>query len=597
MITIRPLPLVLAIAGALALGACARNSATPEVGADQRKEQPERTRIAEEADASKVSTSGAATPKREAQNQLALKPTSQPAVAPAPMVADGISAQQSVATGKIAPASPPAGPPNRAGIDQPTDTERYADLAPNPVIAAAETPVSTFSIDVDTGAYSNARRFLDQGQLPPSDAVRIEEFINYFDYQYPTPDSLDQPFTVSTELAKAPWNADRWLLQVGLKGYEVPFAQLPASNLVFLLDVSGSMMEPNKLPLVKTALGMVVEQMRPQDTIAIVVYAGAAGLVLPATKGSDKATILASLAALEAGGSTNGGEGIQLAYQVAREQFVDGGVNRVILATDGDFNVGLVDQQDLEDLVTRERKSGIALTTLGFGQGNYNDEVAERLADLGNGNHAYIDSEREARKVLVKELGANLLTIAKDVKIQIEFNPAVVAEYRLIGYENRMLAREDFNNDAVDAGEIGAGHTVTALYELTPVGSQATRLPPLRYAANDQAKAAGNEIAFLKLRYKKPGQDQSRLIEQAVARPREVGAGSAQLQFAAAVAAFGEALRGGKYLDGYDYAAIAALAQAHLGRDPYGMNAELVELIGKAAAINGEAPAQIAVAK
>jgi Ca-activated chloride channel family protein len=497
------------------------------------------------------------------------------------------------------PASqPPPGPPNRAGIGEPTDTERYAELAPNPVIAAAAEPVSTFSIDVDTGAYSNARRFLVQGQLPPTDAVRIEEFINYFDYQYPTPDSLERPFSVSTELAKAPWNAGRWLLQVGLKGFEVPFEQLPASNLVFLLDVSGSMMEPNKLPLVKTALGMVVGKMRPQDTIAIVVYAGAAGLVLPATKGSDKATILAALDALEAGGSTNGGQGIQLAYQVAREHYVEGGVNRVILATDGDFNVGLVDQQDLEDLVTRERKSGIALTTLGFGQGNYNDQVAERLADLGNGNHAYIDSEREARKVLVQELGANLLTIAKDVKIQIEFNPAVVAEYRLIGYENRMLATEDFNNDAVDAGEIGAGHTVTAIYELTPVGSQATRLPPLRYADDSAAQGKADEIAFLKLRFKQPDAEQSELIEQAIAKPAQIGDGSVQLQFAAAVAAFGEALRGGKYLDGFSYAKIAELARRAEGKDEYGFHAEFVELVNRAAALSGEEPpGQIAIAR
>ena len=591
MITIRPLPLVLALTSALTLGACARDSAPAKVGADQRNSAPERSQLARESDQGRAVKDEAVKVKVEAQPG--------PMVAPAVVAADAPVSQAAVATGLMAPTTlPPSGPANRAGIDVPTDTERYADIAVNPVIAVAKEPVSTFSVDVDTGAYSNARRFLDQGSLPPTDAVRIEEFINYFDYQYPTPDSLDQPFSVSTELAKAPWNAERWLLQVGLKGYEVPLEQLPASNLVFLLDVSGSMMEPNKLPLVKTALGMVVEQMRPQDTIAIVVYAGAAGLVLPATKGSDKAAILASLAALEAGGSTNGGEGIRLAYQVAREQFVEGGVNRVILATDGDFNVGLVDQQDLEDLVTRQRESGIALTTLGFGQGNYNDQIAERLADLGNGNHAYIDSEREARKVLVEELSANLLTIAKDVKIQIEFNPAVVAEYRLIGYENRMLATEDFNNDKVDAGEIGAGHTVTALYELTPVGSDATRLPPLRYAGNDQVAAKGGEVAFLKLRYKRPDEDKSRLIEQAVAKPKAIGEGSTQLQFAAAVAAFGEALRGGKYLDGYSFNAIATLARRHEGQDPYGMNAELVALIGKAAAISGgNDEGQVAIAR
>jgi Ca-activated chloride channel family protein len=587
MITIRPLPLVLALTSALALGACARDSAPSKVGADQR--QPERKQLAREADESRSNNEAPAKVKVEGQVQP---------MAPAPMVADAAVSQEAVASGLAMPASqPPSGPANRSGIGEPTDTERYAEIEANQVVAVAAEPVSTFSIDVDTGAYSNARRFLVQGQLPPTDAVRIEEFINYFDYQYPTPDSLETPFSVSTELANAPWNADRWLLQVGLKGYEVPFDQLPASNLVFLLDVSGSMMEPNKLPLVKTALGMVVEQMRPQDTIAIVVYAGAAGLVLPATKGSDKAAILSALAALEAGGSTNGGQGIQLAYQVAREQYVEGGVNRVILATDGDFNVGLVDQQDLEDLVTRQRESGIALTTLGFGQGNYNDQIAERLADLGNGNHAYIDTEREARKVLVTELGANLLTIAKDVKIQIEFNPAVVAEYRLIGYENRMLATEDFNNDAVDAGEIGAGHTVTALYELTPVGSGATRLPPLRYGEGSAAKGKADEIAFLKLRFKQPDAEKSELIEKAIAKPAQIGDGSVQLQFAAAVAAFGEALRGGKYLDGYGLGQVAALAEQNIGQDRYGMKAELVELIGRAAALSPSDEGQIAIAR
>ena len=583
---LRPLPLVLAMTAALTLGACARNSPSPETA---RQDGPERRQ-----NESKADTRDVLLAKEEAvARPRALKP--QEAQPSAPVVA-----QTAIAVGAVAPAPTnlPNGPQNRAGVGEPTDTERYADITPNAVIAASDQPVSTFSIDVDTGAYSNVRRFLDQGQLPPTDAVRIEEFINYFDYAYPTPDSREQPFSVHTELALAPWNQERWLLQVGLKGFEVPLAQLPASNLVFLLDVSGSMQSADKLPLVKQAMKLVVEQMRPQDHIAIVVYAGAAGLVLPSTSGADKAQIIASLDALEAGGSTNGGQGIQLAYQVAREQFVEGGVNRVILATDGDFNVGMVDQQDLEDLVTRERKSGIALTTLGFGQGNYNDEIAERLADLGDGNHAYIDTEREARKVLVTELSANLLTIAKDVKIQVEFNPAVVAEYRLIGYENRMLAREDFNNDAVDAGEIGAGHTVTALYELTPVGSPALRLPPLRYAATEKAEGKSNEVAFLKLRYKLPEQERSRLIEQTVTRPRQIGAGSAQLQLAAAVAAFGEALRGGKYLDGFALGAIAGLVAEHKGQDRYGMVAELEDLVRKAEVLSGgEAPAQIAVSR
>ncbi len=587
MSTFRPLPLVLAIAAVLAMGACSRNTSNPEL-AGQRDNQRPRSAVAEEREAGQLSQDAAAKQVRPAEPS-ALS-------APAPVITQELKQEGLAGSVVSAPQALATGPADRLGLNETTDTERYADMAANPVIAVRAEPISTFSVDVDTGAYSNARRFLNQGRMPPTDAVRIEEFINYFDYQYPTPVSQTQPFSVSTELARAPWNADRWLLKVGLKGYELALDKLPASNLVFLLDVSGSMQAPEKLPLVKTAMRLVVEQMRPQDTIAIVVYAGAAGLVLPATKALDKTTILAALDALEAGGSTNGGQGIQLAYQVARAHRVEGGVNRVILATDGDFNVGMVDQQDLEDLIVRERQTGIALTTLGFGQDNYNDQTAERLADLGNGNHAYIDNEREARKVLVRELSANLLTIAKDVKIQIEFNPTVVAEYRLIGYENRLLATEDFNNDAVDAGDIGAGHTVTALYELTPVGSPALRLPPLRYQANEALDKAGKEVAFLKLRYKLPQEDRSRLIEAAVERPSAIGAGSQQLQFAAAVAAFGEALRGGKYLDGFRYQAIATLAQRNIGADPYGMNGELLQLIDRAKSLSGEAT-DIAIAQ
>ncbi len=466
--------------------------------------------------------------------------------------------------------------------------ERYAELQPNPVMAVIEQPVSTFSVDVDTGAYSNVRRILNQGQLPPADAVRVEEFINYFDYDYPRPADHGTPFAVHSELAVAPWNAERWVLQIGLQGYELATDELPGSNLVFLLDVSGSMNSADKLPLVKSAMRMVVEQMREHDRVAIVVYAGAAGLVLPPTSGREQARIMAALDSLQAGGSTNGGQGIELAYRVAREQFIEGGVNRVILATDGDFNVGMVNQRALEDLVSRERKSGIALTTLGFGRGNYNDHLAERLANLGNGNHAYIDSEREAHKVLVRELSSTLMTIAQDVKIQIEFSPAVVAEYRLIGYENRLLAREDFANDAVDAGEIGAGHTVTALYELTPVDSGARRLPPLRYAAAQPPAGTSNELAMLKLRYKNPGEQQSVLIERPIARPGTLGSGSDRLQLSAAVAAFGEALRGGKYLDGYGYADIAQLAASSELRDPYGLQSEFQQLILLAARLSGE---------
>lgn len=597
MLNHRRLPLILALTAALAsCSTSERAELARENGANRsadtpaepaRKQDDSRARVDKE-ETKPVSMSPQPPPAMLAAEPMAPASAIAPAAKPmtAPIATTGALTQGAT------------GPADRLGLEKVTDTERYADLKPNPVIATREQPVSTFSIDVDTGAYSNARRFLESGRLPPTDAVRIEEFINYFDYSYAPPPSAQKPFSVHTELAQAPWNHDRWLLQIGLKGYEVPLAQIPASNLVFLVDVSGSMQEPNKLPLVKAALRKVVGQMRKQDRIAIVVYAGAAGLVLPSTTGADPQTILAALDALEAGGSTNGGEGIQLAYQVARAHAVEGGVNRVILATDGDFNVGLVDQQDLEDLIERERASGVALTTLGFGEGNYNDQIAERLADLGNGNHAYIDSEREAEKVLVRELGANLMTIAKDVKIQVEFNPAVVAEYRLIGYENRALNREDFNNDAVDAGEIGAGHTVTALYELTPVGSPALRLPPLRYA--DAAPTAGtaSELGFLKLRYKQPQGSSSRLIEQALTRPQTLGAGSDTLRFAAAVAAFGESLRDAKFLDGYSLSAIAELAKGAHMADPFGMNAEFLSLIERARALRGEPQVEaIAIAK
>ena len=575
----RPLPLVSALTAVLLLNAC--GSVSQKTDADA-LEITLHDNAANESEQTSTRAEPKALAEQGSRGEIAvlMSPPSPPAPA--------MAATQQRSLAKHVGQSVARRPLVRLPPQEPTETERYADIDANPVIATATDPVSTFSVDVDTGAYSNVRRFLEQGRLPPTDAVRVEEFVNYFDYSYPTPTNTQTPFTVSTELALTPWNSERWLLQVGLKGFEVPHEQLPASNLVFLLDVSGSMHSADKLPLVKTAMRMLVDQLRPQDRVAIVVYAGAAGVVLPSTTGSDKETILAALDRLKAGGSTNGGQGIALAYQIALEQMVEGGVNRVILATDGDFNVGTVDQQDLEDLVSRKRKSGIALTTLGFGQGNYNDHLAERLANLGDGNHAYIDTEREARKVLVKELSANLLTIAKDVKIQIEFNPAVVSEYRLIGYENRLLAREDFNNDTVDAGEIGAGHTVTALYELTPVGSSALRLPPLRYGSEQITQAGGHELAFLKLRYKQPDSDRSELLEQAIAAPQRLTSGSGQIQFSAAVAAFGEALRGGKYLDGYRYADIAELAHSQRGPDPFGLRAELVELIGLAAQLSGE---------
>ncbi|MBJ6979544.1 VWA domain-containing protein [Luteimonas sp. MC1895] len=468
------------------------------------------------------------------------------------------------------PQRPPAPPANR---------EEYADLDDNPVRRASEHPVSTFSVDVDTGSYSNVRRMLRAGVRPPPDAVRAEEFINYFDHGHPAPRTREVPFAVTTEIAPAPWDPARHLLMVGIRGYDVPKAQLPPANLVFLVDTSGSMHSPDKLPLLRQAFGALVDQLRAQDRVSIVAYAGSAGLVLPPTAGDRKGEILAALGRLQAGGSTNGGAGIELAYAMARQGFVEGGANRVILATDGDFNVGTVDRDALEAMVADQRGSGIALTTLGFGTGNYNDAMAERLADAGDGNHAYVDTLLEARKVLVEEMASTLLTIARDVKVQVEFNPAVVAEYRLVGYSNRMLREEDFANDRVDAGDIGAGHEVTALYEIALAGSGGERLPALRYAAPAQTTAATGELAHLRLRYKLPGNDRSRLIEVPLRRDAIRAQPGESLRFAATVAAFADALRGGHHLGGWNWDAIAASAAANRGDDRWGLRAEFATLV------------------
>ena len=466
---------------------------------------------------------------------------------------------------------------------EPANTEKYAERTDNPVHRTSEQPVSTFSVDVDTGSYSNVRRMLAQGMRPPADSVRAEEFINYFDYQHPAPANRNVPFRVTTELAAAPWNSHRQLLMIGIKGYDVPKATLPPSNLVFLIDTSGSMDSPDKLPLLKQAFSMLVPQLREQDRVSIVVYAGSAGLVLPPTPGDRHEEILAALDNLQAGGSTNGGDGIQLAYAMAKQSYLKDGVNRVILATDGDFNVGTVSQEALETLVGDQRKSGIALTTLGFGQGNYNDSMAERLADVGDGNHAYIDTLQEARKVLVEEMQATLLTIARDVKIQIEFNPALVSEYRLIGYENRLLNREDFANDKVDAGDIGAGHEVTALYEITPAGSSADRLPALRYGkSKPEAGGNANELAHVRLRYKLPGADNSRLIEPPILRSSLTDHPSQSLRFASAVSAYADLLRGGTHVEKWSWNDVAEAARGAQGEDRYGLRREFVDMVGQA---------------
>ncbi len=483
---------------------------------------------------------------------------------------------------------PPASEPN---------TENYAGFEDNGIVRSAEQPVSTFSIDVDTGSYSNVRRMLAQGQLPPKDAVRVEEMINYFDYGYAGPANRRQPFEVTTALAPAPWNGKRLLLQVGIQGYDVERSEIPASNLVFLIDTSGSMADADKLPLLKESFRQMVPRLRAQDRVSIVVYAGSAGLVLPPTAGNRHDDILAALDRLESGGSTNGGAGIDLAYAMARQAFINGGVNRVVMATDGDFNVGVYDQRALETKVEQGRGAGIALTTLGFGQGNYNEAMAEKLADIGDGNHAYIDNLMEGRKVLVEEMSSTLLTIASDVKIQVEFNPATVAEYRLIGYENRALNREDFNNDQVDAGEIGAGHDVTALYEISLVGSGGEGSDPLRYGRTEPMPGAGAELAHLKLRYKLPGNQRSVLIERPVTRRDVLAQPGPSLRFAAAVAAYADLLRGGANTNGFTWNQVEALAQGARGEDTWGYRGEFLQLVAQARSLTPARDPAVAISQ
>ncbi len=460
--------------------------------------------------------------------------------------------------------------------------ERFEPIETNPVKRVDEAPVSTFSVDVDTASYSFVRRRLNDGILPPADAVRIEEFVNYFDYAYPAPASRREPFATHVFVGDSPWRPGNKLLQIGIKGYEVD--QRPRSNLVFLIDVSGSMASDDKLPLVKRAIGLLVDQLGAEDTVALVVYAGAAGTVLEPTPASDKTAILAALDRLEAGGSTAGAEGLDLAYRLAEQNADPKAVNRILLATDGDFNVGIADPEALKAYVQRKRETGIYLSVLGFGEGNYYDQLMQTLAQNGNGIAAYIDTLGEARKVLVTEARSSLFPIANDVKVQVDFNPATVAEYRLIGYETRALAREDFNNDRVDAGDIGAGHTVTALYEITPVGADSGRIEASRYTAKPAAgePARLDEYALLRLRYKLPGDDQSRLIERIVPSANTVVGADWQrreFDFATAVAGFAQLLRGGKYTDEWTYDAVIEQALASRGDDAFGYRSEFVQLV------------------
>ncbi len=454
--------------------------------------------------------------------------------------------------------------------------EQYENLPDNPMHRVAETPVSTFSADVDTGSYANVRRFLNQGSLPPEGAVRLEEMVNYFPYSYALPTD-GSPFGVTTEVAATPWNPRTQLLRIGIKASDRAVAQLAPANLVFLVDVSGSMDRREGLPLVKSTLKLLVDQLREQDRVSLVVYAGESRVVLKPTSGRDKVKIRNAIDQLTAGGSTAGASGIELAYQMAREGFIDKGINRILLATDGDFNVGISDFDSLKQMAASQRKSGVSLTTLGFGVDNYNEHLMEQLADAGDGNYAYIDNLREARKVLVDQLSSTLAVVARDVKLQVEFNPARVSEYRLLGYENRALKREDFNNDKVDAGEIGAGHTVTALYEIVPKGEKGW-LEPLRYAAAPAGEGKSGELAMLRVRYKPAGGGESQLIERPI--NNESTKASDDLRFAAAVAAFAQQLKGdGRYTGSMSLQDTAALARSARGDDPFGLRGEFVQLV------------------
>lgn len=487
-------------------------------------------------------------------------------------------------------ADPASGREENSGplTDLASNTEAYDHITDNSFLNVTRNPLSTFSIDVDTASYSNVRRFLSQRQRPPRGAVRIEELVNYFSYDYPQP-QRDVPFSVNIEVAACPWNASHRLARIGLKGRDVPADQRPVSNLVFLIDVSGSMQDAQKLPLVKAGLKLLVNQLGENDRVALAVYAGASGLVLPSTTGDQKSAILSAIENLQAGGSTNGGAGIELAYRTAAENFIKHGTNRVILCTDGDFNVGVTSHDQLISLIEDKARSGVFLTVLGFGMGNYKDSTLEKIADKGNGNYAYIDSANEAKKVFVDQLQGTLITIAKDVKLQIEFNPARVGSYRLIGYENRLLAAQDFNDDKKDAGEIGAGHTVTALYELIPTGSETTiaaesadGVDPLRYQAPGVATeaAASDELFTLKLRYKQPEGDSSQLVDypcidhaDPAARP------STDFTWAAAVAAFGMILRDSPHKGNATMPAVLELAESSRGEDRAGYRKEFIDLV------------------
>ena len=465
----------------------------------------------------------------------------------------------------------------------PPSRERYAAIQENEHKYTTDQPISTFSIDVDTAAYANVRRFITRGSLPPIDAVRTEELVNYFNYHYPIPERASQPFHIATEIGPTPWNSGSYLLHIGLKAYEPRLDERPAKNLVFLIDVSGSMQSENKLELLKKSLRLLVKQLTVQDRVAIVVYAGASGVVLESTAGHQHGKILKALRRLKAGGSTNGGEGIQRAYALARENFIEGGINRVLLATDGDFNVGVSNIGALKRIISEEKRHGIQLTALGFGKGNYNDHLMESLSNSGDGNAAYIDTLKEAQKVLVHDLNSTMQTVAHDTKIQIEFNPNVVSSYRLIGYENRMLKQDDFKDDRVDAGDVGAGHSVTAIYEIRLTEKR-------RYSVEaPEDELFEDEVAFLKLRYKRPNENHSQELKHAINKntiKTALAATSTNYRFSAAVAAFGQLLRQSTYTSNYSYNEALKLAQNSRGADEFGYRSEFIQLVDLAEDLN-----------
>ncbi len=561
--------LLMAAASTLTLVACQSSSTVGEADLGASKPADGREVVVVTGDKRETSAQDSAQSVPGVTSEQAYAPPPPP---PPPMVAPPAPRMMAPVAGFVA--QPMPGEINR---------DKYDDVEINGVKVVAKEPVSTFSIDVDTASYTNVRRMLNAGHLPPKDAVRIEEMINYFDYEYALPKSKETPFETTVKVAPSPWSEGRQLMHVAVQGYDIRKDVRPPLNLTLLVDVSGSMSGPDRLPLAIKSLKMLIDELGEKDKVSIVVYAGAAGAVLEPTSGADKGKILAALDRLSAGGSTAGGEGLRLAYSLAKQNFNKNGVNRVILLSDGDFNVGISNPEQLEDFVSRERESGVYLSILGFGGGNYNDAMMQKLAQSGNGMAAYIDNLNEGRKVLNDDLSGSMFSIANDVKIQVEFNPAKIAEYRLIGYETRILNQEDFNNDKVDAGEIGAGTSVTAIYEITPVGSTATLVDPNRYQpAPTPVAGATSELAFLKVRYKLPGEDTSKLITRPVTsadQVSDIAKAPESTRFATAVAAYGSMLRGDPYVaKTFTWDSVIALANGAKGEDAFGYRAEFIQL-------------------